>query len=71
MEKLEHNIPLQPHEKKDLHQLPFSYMLCYLNQIASAKLQLQRARPLLKKQGPAVYDAYKETLRILRKIKYS
>lgn len=71
LEKLEHNIPLQPHEKKDLHQLSFSYMLCYLNQIASAKLQLQRARPLLKKQGPAVYDAYKETLRILRKIKYS
>ena len=70
LEKLEKKTPLNPAEEQDLYQLPASYMLCYLNLIHEAKEQLLRAKPLLKSQGTTIYGAYKETLRILRKIKY-
>ena len=46
-------------------------MLCYLNLIHEAKEHLQRARPLLKNHSESVYETYKETQRILRKIKYN
>ena len=71
LDKLEKKIALNLTEEEDLYQLSSSYMLCYLNLIHEAKEQLQRARPLLKNQGAAVYETYKETLRILRKIKYN
>ncbi|MGC6423226.1 MAG: ATP-binding protein [Flavobacteriaceae bacterium] len=71
LDKLEKKIPLSLVEQEDLYQLPSSYMLCYLNLIHAAKEQLHRSRPLLKSQGAAIYEAYKETQRILRKIKYN
>ena len=71
LDKLEKKIALSLTEQEDLYQLSSSYMLCYLNLIHEAKEQLQRARPLLKNQGNAVYETYKETQRILRKIKYN
>ena len=71
LEKLEKEIPLSSQEKQDLLQLPSSAMLCYLNTIHEAKDQLDRARPFLKKMGNDFYNNYKETQRILRKIKYN
>ena len=71
LDKLEHKIPLNASENEDLYQLPASYMLCYLNLIHEAKDQLLRARPLLKAHSESVYESYKETQRILRKIKYN
>ena len=71
LDKLEKKIALNLTEEEDLYQLSSSYMLCYLNLIHEAKEQLQRARPLVKNQGAAVYETYKETQRILRKIKYN
>ena len=46
-------------------------MLCSLNGIALAKSQLERARPLLKALGEDHYQTYKESQRVLRKIKYN
>lgn len=71
LDKLEQKLPLRPAEQEDLYQLPASYMLCYLNLIHEAKSQLERAKSLLKSQGESVYESYKETQRILRKIKYN
>ena len=71
LDKLEKQTPLSNSEKKDLLQLPSSAMLCSLNLIHEGKEQLMRARPLLKKLGARYYDNYKETQRILRKIKYN
>ena len=71
LDKLEKKTALTLREQEDLYQLSSSYMLCYLNLIHEAKTQLERAKPLLKNQGTAVYETYKETQRILRKIKYN
>ena len=71
LDKLEKNLPLSIPEKADLFQLPATYMLGILNGIEEAKTQLARAKPLLKVQGSDMYEAYKETQRILRKIKYN
>lgn len=58
-------------EDEDLYQLASGDMLCYLNLIHEAKEHLQWARPLLKNHSESVYETYKETQRILRKIKYN
>ena len=71
LEKLEKESPLSDGEQKDLLQLPSSAMLCSLNSVHEAKEQLERARPYLKKMGNHFYNNYKETQRILRKIKYN
>ena len=71
LDKLEKKSVLSLQEQEDLYQLSSSYMLCYLNLIHEAKAQLERAKPLLKNQGAAVYETFKETQRILRKIKYN
>ena len=71
LDKLEKKISLTLEEEEDLYQLASGYMLCYLNLIHEAKEYLQRARPLLKNHSESVYETYKETQRILRKIKYN
>ena len=71
LDRLENKLPLNPLEEADLYQLPSSYMLCFFNSIEDAKGQLQRAKPLLKAYDENIYKVYKETERILRKIKYN
>jgi len=71
LEKLKKGIPLIPSEKKDIQNLPASYLLCFLNDFPEAKIKLIEAKPFLKNLGIDAYDSYKESVRILRKVKYS
>ncbi|PHS67300.1 MAG: AAA family ATPase [Flavobacterium sp.] len=71
VEKLKKGIPLKPSEEKDLQSLPATYLICYLNDFREAKNKLLEAKPFLKTKGVEIYNSYKETVRILRKMKYS
>ncbi len=71
VEKIKHHIPLTNAEKKDIKNLPETYLLCYLNDFSEAKTKLVEIKEILKKHYPETYPKHKEALRILRKIKYS
>lgn len=71
VEKLKKNIALNASEKNDLKHLPGTYLICFLNDFTEAKSKLIEAKPYLKNNGDLVYDSYKETVRILRKMKYN
>ncbi|WP_439152449.1 ATP-binding protein [Winogradskyella sp.] len=71
LEKLEKNLSLAEHEEVDLENLAASYLICYLNGFDDALPKLVYAKPYLKKYGDNLYKSYKETIRILRKVKYS
>jgi hypothetical protein len=70
LEKLRKNIPLIPSEEKDLFNMPSTYLICYLNDFSEAKEHLYEAKDLLN-QNRRIYRALKESLRILRKVKYN
>jgi len=71
LQKMERNSTLKPSEEMDLKQLPDTYLICYLNGFEEAKEKMEMARPLLKKRDAKIYGSLKESLRILRKVKYS
>lgn len=68
--KLKRGISLNQGEHKDLLQLSNTYLICYLNGFGSAVQKLEEVKPLLKKYKGDIYSRYKETMRILRKVKY-
>ena len=71
LSKLEKSLTLSDREKKDLLNLPSTFMICYLNGFDEAKQKLIDAKSLLKTfENPTVYISFKEALRILRKMKY-
>ena len=67
--KLQNGISLSEREIKDLENLPSAFMICYLNGFEDAKQKLIEAKALLKPFSQ-VYLSFKESLRILRKMKY-
>ncbi|WP_417366514.1 ATP-binding protein [Flavobacterium beibuense] len=70
--KLEKGISLSEREKRDMNNLPSTFMICYLNGFEDAKDRLVEAKPLLKAyEDPSVYVSFKEAMRVLRKMKYS
>ncbi|MCK0130354.1 ATP-binding protein [Flavobacteriaceae bacterium F08102] len=72
IDKLEKNVPLKPNEKHDLIQLPTSYLICHLNGFKEAKTRLEAAKKQLRNlTDKTAYIKFKETKRILRKIKYN
>jgi hypothetical protein len=71
LDKIENNLKLNAREEENLLQLPSHCMLCYLNEIPEALDQLERSKPILKAYGTNYFQAYKDTQRILRKIKYN
>ena len=71
LQKLHQKIKLKTSEENDLKHLPDTYLICYLNGFEEAKDQIEKARPLLKKHDPKVYATLKESLRILRKVRYN
>ena len=71
LEKLEKGLTLINRELIDLENLAASYLIFYLNGFEEALPKLIYAKPHIKKQGTALYSSYKETIRILRKVKYS
>ncbi len=71
LEKLEKGLTLINRELIDLENLAASYLICYLNGFEEALPKLVYAKPYIKKQDAALYSSYKETIRILRKVKYN
>ncbi|MEM9678943.1 MAG: ATP-binding protein [Bacteroidota bacterium] len=71
LEKLKKGLTLTAQETADLRNLPGSYLICYLNLFHEALEKLQEAKPYIKKINSELYTSYKETMRILRKVKYS
>jgi len=69
LKKLQKGVTLTAREHKDLENLPSTFMICYLNGFEEAKKKLIDAKPLLK-PFTQVYLSFKESLRILRKMKY-
>jgi hypothetical protein len=68
--KLQKGLALTEREYADLENLPSTLMLCHLNGFEDAKQKLADAKPLIKTASPAGYLAFKEAMRILRKMKY-
>ena len=71
LDKLKKQIPLEPNAYTDLKNLSATYLICYLNGFDLALNKLEEAKPLLKSYDKNIYESYKLTLRILRKVKYS
>ncbi len=71
LEKLKKGLTLTNHEEADLKNLPATYLICYLNLFHEAIDKLEEVKPYLKEHSDTVYNLYKETMRILRKVKYS
>ena len=69
LQKLEKKITLADRDIRDLEHLPSAFMICYLNGFTDAKQKLIDAKPLLK-PFKNVYLGFKESLRVLRKMKY-
>lgn len=71
IQKLSNGIKLTPAERSDLTHLPDTYLICYLNGFEEAKEQMEKARSLLKKADKKTYITLKESLRVLRKVRYN
>ncbi|MGF1557181.1 ATP-binding protein [Paucihalobacter sp.] len=71
LEKLKKGLQLSKNENYDLKNLPATYLICYLNLFHEAIDKLNEAKPYLKNYNEEVYRFYNETMRILRKVKYS
>ncbi|PWH84056.1 AAA family ATPase [Algibacter marinivivus] len=71
LDKLKKGLSLTPREALDLKNLPATYLICYLNLFDKALDKLNEAKPYLKAYNKEVYNLYKESMRILRKVKYS
>ncbi len=71
IDKLKNKIPLSKNEEKDIANLPATYLICYFNDFSEAKERLEEAKPYLKTYDDAVYSIYKESIRVLRKVRYS
>ena len=62
---------LKKHPSKNIEDLPYVLMICYLNHFINAKKELIVLKDFYKTyQNGKWYNMYKETLRILRKVKY-
>ncbi|WP_452230439.1 MULTISPECIES: DUF5929 domain-containing protein [unclassified Lacinutrix] len=71
LEKLKKGQKLNKNEEADLMNLPETYLICYLNDFQEAIDKLTEAKPFLKTYSEEAYLFFKESLRILRKVKYS
>ena len=71
LEKLKKGLALTENEESDLKNLPGTYLICYLNSFDEAIDRLNELKPFLKNYGEYLYHIHKESMRILRKVKYS
>jgi len=69
--KLKNGLSLNKQEEKDLLNLPATHLICYFNQFEEAIEKLESAKEALRLYNKKAYRAYKESMRILRKVKYS
>lgn len=70
IDKLSKGIQLNLRETKDLENLPSTLMICYLNGFEDAKQVLIDAKEHLRPY-PKVYASFKDSMRVLRKMKYN
>ncbi len=71
LEKLKLGHPFTKQDELDLKNLPVTYLICYFNLFHEAIDKLNEAKPYLKTYSEEIYQLYKESMRILRKVKYS
>jgi len=71
LKKLKRGYELNSEDKRDLKNLPSTYLICYLNNFSDALTKLEEAKPYLKAHDNEAYHSYKESMRILRKVKYN
>ncbi|MDO1501984.1 ATP-binding protein [Winogradskyella maritima] len=71
LQRLQKHLPLRPQDQQDLINLPATYLICYLNGFDSALDKLLDLKPFVKGQNKQFVIFYKETMRILRKVKYN
>ncbi|MFB9055137.1 ATP-binding protein [Mariniflexile ostreae] len=71
LEKLKKGLSLTKQEEQKLKNLPITYLICYLNSFHEAVDKLNEAKPHLKAYNVESYILYKESMRILRKLKYN
>jgi len=71
LKKMRSNYTLTFSEQKDLKNLCYTLMLCYLHGFKNAKEVLIEHKEIFKKSNyPFLYTSFKEVMRILRKLKY-
>ena len=71
LEKLQKKQELSQNEIEDLKNLAASYLICYLNGFDDALDKLEYSKPYIKDYDAELYISYKETIRVLRKVRYS
>jgi len=71
LEKLQKKQELSQNEIEDLENLAASYLICYLNGFEDALDKLEYSKPYIKDYDAELYISYKETIRVLRKVRYS
>lgn len=71
IKKIEKETPLTPNEVRDLDLLSDTFLICYVNGFEEAKDIMENAKPIMKKYNLPVYQSIKESLRIIRKMKYN
>jgi hypothetical protein len=71
LRKIEKEIPLTPNEERDLDLLSDTFLICYVNGFEEAKDIMENAKPVMKQYNVPVYQSIKESLRIIRKMKYN
>ena len=71
IEKLKTHQILTEREQQDLKNIPITYLICHFNGFTQALTLLESAKPFLAKYSHDLHKLYKESLRILRKVKYN
>ncbi len=71
LKKIEKEIPLTPNEVRDLDLLSDTFLICYVNGFEEAKDIMENVKLIMKKYNLPVYQSIKESLRIIRKMKYN
>lgn len=71
IDKLKRYIPLSPAEEADLRNIPSTYLICHFNGFENALEKLEEAKIPLRDYDPSLYQLYKDSMRILRKVKYN
>ena len=71
LNKLKSGAVLSKIDEKDLLSLSASYLICYLNGFEDAIEKLESVKENLRAQGEEVYQSFKDSMRILRKVKYN
>ena len=71
LNKLQKGTQLVDIEQKDLENIPYTLMICYLNGFEEAKQKLIESKLLLKSNSNKnIYNNFKEVMRVFRKVKY-